>query len=219
MFSKDVFVFKNLSKIALAAALTLTLSNQMAISEPLIANSDVYISDRANVWTRSGPGTNYRIKGSKHVGDKVKFIRYSDNGKFVLIEDEEGQNWIQTNDVQQEPCGKALVDILQARINELENKLANYDTQLAQDYANATTKLAVLEKENAQLKAADYDKNETIQKLDTQRREYAEKLETRELDMQMRWWLQGSLIALGGAVAGVIFVFIPRPGRKRRERY
>ena len=71
----------------------------------------------------------------------------------------------------------------------------------------------------AQLKAADYDKNETIQKLDTQRREYAEKLETRELDMQMRWWLQGSLIALGGAVAGVIFVFIPRPGRKRRERY
>ena len=212
-------MLKNLSKISLSAMLALGLSSQMAISEPLIANSDVYISDRANVWTRSGPGTNYRIKGSKHVGDKVKFIRYSDNGKFVLVEDEEGQIWIQTNDVQQEPCGKALVDILQARVNELENKLANYDTQLAKDYANASAKLAVLEKENAQLRAADNDKNETIQKLDTQRREYADKLETRELDMQMRWWLQGAMIALGGAIIGVIFIFIPRPGRKRRDRY
>ncbi len=212
-------MLKNLSKISLSAMLALGLSSQMAISEPLIANSDVYISDRANVWTRSGPGTNYRIKGSKHVGDKVKFIRYSDNGKFVLVEDEEGQIWIQTNDVQQEPCGKALADILQARVNELENKLANYDTQLAKDYANASAKLAVLEKENAQLRAADNDKNETIQKLDTQRREYADKLETRELDMQMRWWLQGAMIALGGAIIGVIFIFIPRPGRKRRDRY
>lgn len=212
-------MLKNLSKISLSAMLALGLSSQMAISEPLIANSDVYISDRANVWTRSGPGTNYRIKGSKHVGDKVKFIRYSDNGKFVLVEDEEGQIWIQTNDVQQEPCGKALAEILQARVNELENKLANYDTQLAKDYANASAKLAVLEKENAQLRAADNDKNETIQKLDTQRREYADKLETRELDMQMRWWLQGAMIALGGAIIGVIFIFIPRPGRKRRDRY
>lgn len=212
-------MLKNLSKISLSAMLALGLSSQIAISEPLIANSDVYISDRANVWTRSGPGTNYRIKGSKHVGDKVKFIRYSDNGKFVLVEDEEGQIWIQTNDVQQEPCGKALADILQARVNELENKLANYDTQLAKDYANASAKLAVLEKENAQLRAADNDKNETIQKLDTQRREYADKLETRELDMQMRWWLQGAMIALGGAIIGVIFIFIPRPGRKRRDRY
>lgn len=212
-------MFKNLSKTALSSVLALALGSQMAVSEPLIANSDVYISDRANVWTRSGPGTNYRIKGSKHVGDKVKFIRYSDNGKFVLIEDENGQIWIQANDVQQEPCGRALTDILQARVNELENKLANYDTQLAKDYAEASAKLAALEKENAQLKAADNNKNETIQKLDTQRREYVEKLETRDLDMQMRWWLQGAMIALGGAVIGVILIFIPRPGRKRRERY
>lgn len=191
----------------------------MTLAEPLKANSDVYVSDSANVWTRSGPGNNYRITGIRHVGDKLKFIRYSDNGKFVLVEDENGQNWMQTNDVQQDPCGKALVDILQKRVDELEYKLANYDTQLSRDYAEASSKLAVLEKENAQLKASDAEKNATIQKLDTQRREYAEKLETRDLDMQMRWWLQGALIALGGAIIGIVFVFIPRPGRKKRERY
>jgi SH3 domain protein len=210
-------VLKSFSKIAALALLSLAAN--MTLAEPLKANSDVYVSDSANVWTRSGPGNNYRITGIRHVGDKLKFIRYSDNGKFVLVEDENGQNWMQTNDVQQDPCGKALVDILQKRVDELEYKLANYDTQLSRDYAEASSKLAVLEKENAQLKASDAEKNATIQKLDTQRREYAEKLETRDLDMQMRWWLQGALIALGGAIIGIVFVFIPRPGRKKRERY
>lgn len=210
-------MLKSFSKIAALALLSLAAN--MTLAEPLKANSDVYVSDSANVWTRSGPGNNYRITGIRHVGDKLKFIRYSDNGKFVLVEDENGQNWMQTNDVQQDPCGKALVDILQKRVDELEYKLANYDTQLSRDYAEASSKLAVLEKENAQLKTSDAEKNATIQKLDTQRREYAEKLETRDLDMQMRWWLQGALIALGGAIIGIVFVFIPRPGRKKRERY
>lgn len=210
-------MLKSFSKIAALALLSLAAN--MTLAEPLKANSDVYVSDSANVWTRSGPGNNYRITGIRHVGDKLKFIRYSDNGKFVLVEDENGQNWMQTNDVQQDPCGQALVDILQKRVDELEYKLANYDTQLSRDYAEASSKLAVLEKENAQLKTSDAEKNATIQKLDTQRREYAEKLETRDLDMQMRWWLQGALIALGGAIIGIVFVFIPRPGRKKRERY
>ena len=210
-------MLKSFSKIAALALLSLAAN--MTLAEPLKANSDVYVSDSANVWTRSGPGNNYRITGIRHVGDKLKFIRYSDNGKFVLVEDENGQNWMQTNDVQQDPCGKALVDILQKRVDELEYKLANYDTQLSRDYAEASSKLAVLEKENAQLKTSDAEKNATIQKLDTQRREYAEKLETRDLHMQMRWWLQGALIALGGAIIGIVFVFIPRPGRKKRERY
>lgn len=34
--------------------------------------------------------------------------------------------------------------------------------------------------------------------------------------MQMRWWLQGALIALCGAIIGIIFVYIPRPGKKSR---
>ena len=38
--------------------------------------------------------------------------------------------------------------------------------------------------------------------------------------MQMRWWMQGAIIALAGAIVGVILVFIPRPSRKqKRERY
>ena len=63
-------------------------------------------------------------------------------------------------------------------------------------------------------------KDETIANLDEMRRDYADKLETKELDMQMRWWLQGAVIALAGAIVGIIFIYIPRPNRKvKRERY
>ena len=60
----------------------------------------------------------------------------------------------------------------------------------------------------------------TIEELDTLYRDASERLETKDLDMQMRWWMQGAIIAFCGAIAGVIFVFIPRPTRKqKRERY
>ena len=73
-----------------------------------------------------------------------------------------------------------------------------------------------LEKENAQLKDTLAKQNSQIEELDATRRDYADKLETKELDMQMRWWLQGAIIALCGAIIGIICVYIPRPNRKRK---
>ena len=81
-------------------------------------------------------------------------------------------------------------------------------------------RLERLEKENAGMKEAILQKDATIQQLDEQRRSYAESLETKDLDMQMRWWMQGAMIALGGAILGAIFIFIPRPRlKRRRDRY
>ena len=86
----------------------------------------------------------------------------------------------------------------------------------AQNYQVAKAKLEKLEKENAQLKDTLAKQNSQIEELDATRRDYADKLETKELDMQMRWWLQGAIIALCGAIIGIICVYIPRPNRKRK---
>ena len=211
--SKSFFVFK-----AVLFALLGLAALSRADDEPLIPGGDVYVSERANIWTRSGPGENYRITGSRHVGDQLTFVRYSDNGRFVLVEDGEGQHWMQTLDIQAEPCGKAMVAILQRRSDELESKLANYDSELARQLSEAQAKITELERENGELKASGEEKDASIQQLQAQEREYAYKLETRELDMQMRWWLQGALIALGGAIIGIVFVFIPRPARRQQRK-
>lgn len=95
----------------------------------------------------------------------------------------------------------------------------NYDSIVAKDYQVAKAKVEKLEKENAALKEQLSKQNNQLEDLDATRRDYADKLETKELDMQMRWWLQGALIALCGAIIGIIFVYIPRPGKKKQIRF
>ena len=127
---------------------------------------------------------------------------------------------MQADTLQVEPCGYTLTKKKKKQVNDLTYKLENYDTELSRNYQAAKKRLERLEKENAGMKEAILQKDATIQQLDEQRRSYAESLETKDLDMQMRWWMQGAMIALGGAILGAIFIFIPRPRlKRRRDRY
>lgn len=180
----------------------------------------VYVADNVKVWTRSGPSEGYRVTGSRSIGDELTFLRYSDNGRWAQLKKDEDTFWIPLESLTPEMCGAPLVDKLNIEINALEERLANYDNELARELKSAKEQVAHLSKENAQLKNTLSTKDATINELDELYREYADRLETKELDMQMRWWMQGAIIALCGAVAGVIFVFIPRPTRKhKRDRY
>lgn len=180
---------------------------------------EVYVSEAANVWLRTCPSANCRIVQATHVGEKFKFIKMSEDKKFALVEGDGKQLWMQTRDLQTEPCGKAKVEILEGQVAKLQNDLDNYDSIVAKDYQVAKAKVEKLEKENAALKEQLSKQNNQLEDLDATRRDYADKLETKELDMQMRWWLQGALIALCGAIIGIIFVYIPRPGKKKQVRF
>lgn len=179
----------------------------------------VYVSDSNQIWTRSGPGTNYRITGARAIGTKLTLLAYSRDGSFSQVRDEEGNTfWIGTKTLQAESCGKPRIDELSARISELEQELANYDSKLSRQVQTLTQRNSRLEKENEGMKTAIAQKDHTIEQLDELRRDYEDKLQTRELDMQMRWWLQGAGIALCGAIVGMIFIYLPRPGRNRNKR-
>lgn len=182
---------------------------------------DVYVSLSNQVWTRSGPGTNYRITGAKPIGSKFTFVAYSRDKSFMQLEDENGKRfWMGTKTLQAEPCGPEYEQSLQQRITELEHTLANYDSELSRRYNALEQKSRKLEQDNKSMTEAIAQKDKTIGELDELRRDYEDRLQTRELDMQMRWWMQGAIIAFCGAIAGIIFMYLPRPGRKtRRERY
>ncbi len=184
--------------------------------EDLQEGDAVYVSEMANVWLRTCPSSNCRIVGATHVGDKYSFVKVSPDKKFTLVDNGQKQLWMQTRDLQIEPCGKAKVDLLEGEIANLNNRLENYDSEVAHNYQVAKAKIEKLEKENAQLKDTLAKQNSQIEELDATRRDYADKLETKELDMQMRWWLQGAIIALCGAIIGIICVYIPRPNRKKK---
>ncbi|MGN1280832.1 MAG: TIGR04211 family SH3 domain-containing protein [Succinivibrio sp.] len=185
--------------------------------EDVQVGDEIYVSEAANVWLRTCPSSNCRISAATHVGDTFKFVKMSEDKKFVLVDDGNRQLWMQTRDLQTEPCGKAKVALLEGEVAKLKNDLENYDSIVAKDFHAAKNKLEKLEAENARLKEVLSKQNEQIEDLDATRRDYADKLETKELDMQMRWWLQGAVIAFCGAIIGIICVYIPRPNKKRRQ--
>lgn len=216
-------MFKSKAAFSLIVALLCLFSSAFAAEtetpQTPTPGVTVYVSDHNRIWTRSGPTTRHRITGSARIGDKLTFLEAS--GKFYKVRNENGKEfWMQADTLQVEPCGYTLTEDLQKQVNDLTYKLENYDTELSRNYQTAKKRLERLEKENAGMKEAILQKDATIQQLDEQRRSYAESLETKDLDMQMRWWMQGAMIALGGAILGAIFIFIPRPRlKRRRDRY
>ena len=181
----------------------------------------VYVSTSNQVWTRSGPGTNYRITGSRAIGTELTFIAYSRDKSFMQVEDADGNRfWMGTKTLQAESCGPAREQELLTRIRELEQELANYDSALKREVDSLAKKNARLESENSGMQQAITQKDKTIEELDELRRDYEDRLQTKELDMQMRWWVQGAVIAFCGALAGIIFIYLPRPSRKsKRDRF
>ena len=216
-------MFKSKAAFSLIVALLCLFSSAFAAEtetpQTPTPGVTVYVSDHNRIWTRSGPTTRHRITGSARIGDKLTFLEAS--GKFYKVRNENGKEfWMQADTLQVEPCGYTLTEDLQKQVKDLTYKLENYDTELSRNYQAAKKRLERLEKENAGMKEAILQKDATIQQLDEQRRSYAESLETKDLDMQMRWWMQGAMIALGGAILGAIFIFIPRPRlKRRRDRY
>lgn len=216
-------MFKSKAAFSLIVALLCLFSSAFAAEtetpQTPTPGVTVYVSDHNRIWTRSGPSSRYRINGSVRIGDKLTFLE--ERGKFYKVRSEDGKEfWMQSDTLQVEPCGYTYTEDLQKQVKELTYKLENYDTELSRNYQAAKKRLERLEKENSGMKEAILQKDATIQQLDEQRRSYAESLETKDLDMQMRWWMQGAMIALGGAILGAIFIFIPRPRlKRRRDRY
>ncbi len=185
--------------------------SELQIGDPL------YVSENVNVWLRTCPRPSCKIVNSIHVGEKITFNKLSSDGKYVEITFKGKEYWMQYRDLQVEPCGKNKYEEYEGKIAELKNSLENYDSEVAANYKAAKAKLEKLEKENASLKNSIATQNDKIEELDATRRDYADKLETKELDMQMRWWLQGAVIAFCGAIIGIICVYIPRPNRKKNR--
>lgn len=182
-----------------------------------VAGQDVYISDSVEVWVRRGPGTQYKIIGSKTVGDKFVYLQTVNN--YMQLQDKDGETfYLESKYVQNTPAGHSQITILSDKVNELEYKLANHNKDLSNELKATQTKLEKALKELEANRHAIAQKDELIAKLDEQKREYISRLETKDLDMQMRWWLQGAIIAFSGAIVGIILIYIPRPSNKKKSR-
>ncbi len=201
----------------------------------------IYVSDNVNALLRSGPATGYRITGVLHPGDQVTFSRYSPDKRFIEIVTQDGKKvWMRFADLQPTPAAKNQLDQLKAENEELKRELEQAQQAPEQkapeaqpsdgaspdgeDGASQDAEIGRLNDEISSLKAQNADLRKALEEGGNAQAATALPPASagdtrRELDLQMRWWIQGALIALGGAVAGIILVMLPKPRRKRHERY
>lgn len=189
--------------------------------------AEIYVSDNVNALLRSGPNPNNRSVGVLHPGDQVTFVEYSKDKRYVLIRSVDKTFWMRKGDLQSAPAAVNRLAGAQHENERLQNEIERLQSEIerlqssdsGKELTEAQERVSALEEENASLKDAVSEKDASIEKLTQELKAADSEPENRELNMQMRWWLQGALIALGGAVAGIIFVMLPKPRRRKRERF
>jgi SH3 domain protein len=195
----------------------------------------IYVSDNVNALLRSGPAGGYRTVGVLHPGDQVVFSRYSRDKRYIEVQTQDGRKvWMRFGDLQAAPAAKNQLDQLKAANEELKKKLeeaqklaesASQQAQAAGAAGNSQAEIGKLNEEIASLKSENAGLRKALEEGGNAQAAAAAAAAAstsdsrRELDLQMRWWIQGALIAFGGAVAGIILVMLPKPSRKRRYRY
>ena len=184
----------------------------------LVLCNDAYISDDAKVWATRGPGKQYKLSGQIRIGERVEFL--SERNDYAEIRTPTGSVvWVPKREIQFEESNLYKVTRLSQENTELKFKLDNIDSETIRDLKKATTELEALRKEHDALKKAHEEMEEQMKETTELNEELKGRLETKDLDKQLKWWTRGGIIALSGALVGVILVYLPRPRRRNRRYY
>ena len=195
--------------------------SQGADENGFYAGARIYISDKVNALLRAEPAANVRSVGVLHPGDQVIFVAYNKDRRFAQVKANGDTYWMRTGDLQSSPAAVNQLESMQNQMATLKEQIdALSNTDSGREIEELKAQVESLKEENSNLKQALTQKEESITRLrEEAKTSIINAEENRELDMQMRWWIQGALIALGGAVAGIIFMMLPRPRRQRLNRY
>ncbi len=187
----------------------LTLVGMMLLSPNLMAESQSrFISDNVFVYILNGPGTEYRILGSIEAGQPIT-VSGETQGDYSKIVDHKGrEGWVQTNLISSSPSFRVQVPAL---TNELAEAKAKLDQAL-----NSTDNHA---DEVVELKAQLSELEASLSQMQQERDSLKVAADTTAQEAQFTLWREGGLIAGAGLILGVILVYLPRPQRRKKDRW
>ncbi len=176
----------------------------------------MYVTDSAFYYLRSSPKHSVAQKGSVNSGDPVKVLDES-NG-FSLIEDLKGrQKWIETKNLQAHESYKVQVASLQKLNSELNEKLANIDSEQARELRALKSKYSSLYEDNKNARATIQEQQKKITALEEENAELTNQVENSEQQVQTHWAKVGATLIGIGVILGLILVYIPKPHRRRKD--
>lgn len=166
--------------------------------------SAYHISDNLYIFMHAGPGRNYRILGSIEAGTPVRKTEKDITNDFVEIIDDSGrQGWIEAEFLSSQPSRQMTIEQLQEKLAQVESSISPLRKQLSDEQqTNATLQ-----------KNADNAKQE-LNSAQSELAKIRRQLSEQNHDKEMRTLMIGGGLVAGGALLGVIFVYLP----KKRNR-
>lgn len=167
-----------------------------------------YISDDVFTYIHGGPGTDYRILGSVEAGQPITLLDNT-QGDYTQIIDHKGrEGWVLSSLVTDKPSFRVRFPEMEAQLRETNEQLnkVSLSTDNNEEYLKlANDKIAELTTALAQAT--------------TERDEAQSKISQVVDDQRYELWQQGGLIGGLGALIGIILVYLPRPQRRKKNRW
>ncbi|MDF0533131.1 TIGR04211 family SH3 domain-containing protein [Shewanella yunxiaonensis] len=181
----------------------------MLLSPSLLAEGQTrYISDDIYIFIHGGPGNQYRILGSIEAGEKITLLPETD-GDYAKIVDPKGrEGWVRTDKLQTQVSMRYRMADMEKQLADAQSKLQTISSQNSDVSTQLDNLQSKLNKTQADLTKATTERDNAIAKL-----------ENMQDNARFHMWQQGGLIAAGGLILGVILVYLPRPQRRRRNRW
>lgn len=169
-----------------------------------LSSSPYHISDDLYIFMHAGPGRNYRILGSVEAGTAVRKTEKEVTNEFVEIIDDGGrQGWIEAEFLSSQPSRETIIEQLRDDLAQIQSSISPLKKQLSDEQQINASLQANLNDAQTQLASAQNELAK-IQSL----------LSEQNHDEEMRTLMVGGGLVAGGALLGVIFVYLP----KRRKR-
>ncbi|GGP66204.1 SH3 domain protein [Shewanella algicola] len=191
--------------LRLLSIFILVLASSVAFTAQ--AESD-YISDDVFTYIHGGPGTEFRIIGSVEAGQPITLLDNT-QGDYTQIIDHKGrEGWVLSSLVTDKPSFRVRFPEMEAQLRETNEQLnkVSLSTDNNEEYLKlANDKIAELTKALAQAT--------------TERDDAQSKISQVVDDQRYELWQQGGLIGGLGALIGIILVYLPRPQRRKKNRW
>ena len=176
----------------------------------------MYVVENSDFYLRNIPKQNAVARGSVKAGDPVKVL--AEQGAFSFIEDLKGrQKWIESKYLQESESSKVQVMNLQRINEELNNKLANIDTEQARELKVLKQQYAKLVSDYKDAKGKLEEQGKKIDSLSAQNEELTSQVENSEQQIQTHWAKIGAMLVGIGLILGVVIVYLPKPHRRRKD--
>lgn len=174
----------------------------------LAAGQTRYISDNVYLYLHGGPGTQYRILGSIEAGKAVTYLNETQGDFSKIVDHKNREGWVLTKLLSAKKSIRYLVP-------ELQNKIKRLETQLAENQDNSANTSRELSSRKSQLSKLKRDYEQAIVERDKAKADLAKVIDNQQFTL----WREGGIIALIGAIIGIILVYLPRPGGRRKDRW